>query len=321
MDRLHSRRDHARTGETAVHQPTPTSASQPGSFQAVTPSPRKQHDLVFDVGLHKGEDTEFYLEKGFRVVAFEADPDLAAHCRERFAAQLREGRLVIVEGAIVATTPGIDAPRTVTFYKNLDKTVWGTTQAAWADRNARLGTRVQEIVVPVVDFAEALARHGIPRYLKIDIEGCDRACLDALARHDEKPDFLSIESDKKSFARLAAEIATLQALGYTRFAAVQQGSVQRQREPDPPREGRAAGHAFRPGSSGLFGLEAPAPWRTAQGILAHYRRIFRLYRWFGDDSLFARNRYARKLLRAVEKLAGRRIPGWYDTHARLDEAR
>ena len=144
MDRLHSRRDHARTGETAVHQPTPTSASQPGSFQAVTTSPRKQHDLVFDVGLHKGEDTEFYLEKGFRVVAFEADPDLAAHCRERFAAQLREGRLVIVEGAIVATTPGIDAPRTVTFYKNLDKSVWGTTQAAWADRNARLGTRVQQ---------------------------------------------------------------------------------------------------------------------------------------------------------------------------------
>ena len=34
----------------------------------------KQDDLIFDVGLHRGEDTEFYLKKGFRVVAFEANP-------------------------------------------------------------------------------------------------------------------------------------------------------------------------------------------------------------------------------------------------------
>ena len=37
----------------------------------------KHKDLVYDVGMHKGEDTEFYLRKGFRVIAFEADPDLA----------------------------------------------------------------------------------------------------------------------------------------------------------------------------------------------------------------------------------------------------
>jgi len=37
---------------------------------------RKHHDLIYDVGLHKGEDAEFYLRKGFRVVAFEADSDL-----------------------------------------------------------------------------------------------------------------------------------------------------------------------------------------------------------------------------------------------------
>ena len=43
----------------------------------------KHHNLIYDVGLHKGEDAEFYLHKGFRVVAFEADPDLIAFCRER----------------------------------------------------------------------------------------------------------------------------------------------------------------------------------------------------------------------------------------------
>jgi 16S rRNA A1518/A1519 N6-dimethyltransferase RsmA/KsgA/DIM1 with predicted DNA glycosylase/AP lyase activity len=38
------------------------------------PTP-KHKDLIYDVGMHHGEDTEFYLRKGFRVVAFEADPD------------------------------------------------------------------------------------------------------------------------------------------------------------------------------------------------------------------------------------------------------
>lgn len=303
-----------------MNKPTPMPGGHARPFPERRAAAGRQQDLVFDVGLHKGEDTVFYLAKGFRVVAFEADPDLAAQCRERFADDIRNGRLVIVEGAIVEVRPGTGMPGTITFYKNLDRSVWGTTQAAWADRNARLGSRVREIEVPVVDFAAALAQYGIPRYLKIDIEGCDRVCLDALAQFEEKPDFLSIESDKKSFDRLAAEIDALQALGYTRFAAVQQGSVQHQREPRPPREGRATGHAFRKGSSGLFGLEVPAPWQTAEGILARYRRIFRHYRWFGDDSVFARNPLARKLLRAMEKLTGRRIPGWYDTHARRDEA-
>ena len=33
-------------------------------------------NLIYDVGLHLGEDTEYYLKKGFRVIAFEANPEL-----------------------------------------------------------------------------------------------------------------------------------------------------------------------------------------------------------------------------------------------------
>jgi hypothetical protein len=36
-------------------------------------------NLIFDMGLHKGEDTDFYLRKGFDVVAFEANPFLIEH--------------------------------------------------------------------------------------------------------------------------------------------------------------------------------------------------------------------------------------------------
>ena len=44
-------------------------------------SARKHYDLIYDVGMHKGEDTEFYLSKGFKVVGFEADPDLTQYNR------------------------------------------------------------------------------------------------------------------------------------------------------------------------------------------------------------------------------------------------
>ena len=44
-----------------------------------------ERDLIYDVGMHKGEDTELYLKKGFRVIAFEADPDLVASARTKHA--------------------------------------------------------------------------------------------------------------------------------------------------------------------------------------------------------------------------------------------
>lgn len=37
----------------------------------------KNENLIYDVGLHLGEDTNFYLKNVFRVVAFEANPESA----------------------------------------------------------------------------------------------------------------------------------------------------------------------------------------------------------------------------------------------------
>ena len=67
------------------------------------PNPR----LIYDFGMHKGEDTEYYLKKGFEVVSFEANPELAAHCRERFAEEIAAGRLTIVEGAVAPAAAAV----------------------------------------------------------------------------------------------------------------------------------------------------------------------------------------------------------------------
>lgn len=43
--------------------------------------------------MHIGADTDFYLRKGFRVVAVEANPDLAARCQHRFRSEGDAGQL------------------------------------------------------------------------------------------------------------------------------------------------------------------------------------------------------------------------------------
>ena len=76
-------------------------------------------DLIYDVGFHRGEDTAFYLRKGYRVVAFEADPDLVRQGVRRFGRELTDGRLEIIEGAISDSVE-----QEITFYRNPNNTVW-----------------------------------------------------------------------------------------------------------------------------------------------------------------------------------------------------
>ncbi len=40
-------------------------------------------DLIFDLGMHTALDTKFYLDKGFRVVAVEANPRMVESAREQ----------------------------------------------------------------------------------------------------------------------------------------------------------------------------------------------------------------------------------------------
>ena len=58
-------------------------------------------NLVFDLGFHRGEDTDHYLAIGHRVVAVEANPSLAEDGRQRFAAEISSGQLQLIHAAVV----------------------------------------------------------------------------------------------------------------------------------------------------------------------------------------------------------------------------
>ena len=273
----------------------------------------RHDDLIFDVGLHTGQDTDYYLKKGFRVVAYEADPELVEASRQRFEREISDERLVIVEGAIVENP----VEEKVAFFRNVDNSVWGTVDPDWAQRNESLGARSSLIEVDTVDFAASIADHGVPYFMKIDIEGTDLVCLRSLYSFDVRPRYVSIESDKVSFDALLDEIQVLGGLGYREFQTVQQRWIQKTRVPARSREGLDIEYGFTEESSGLFGRDLPSKWKNEEEIVGEYRHIFDDYRKYGDDTVWKRNVLAKYALKAIARLIGRPIPGWYDTHARL----
>jgi FkbM family methyltransferase len=282
----------------------------------------KHNDLIYDIGMHKGEDTEFYLHKGFRVVAIEADPDLVSSCRNRFKNFIDQGQLKIVEGAIVDPTAIEADQKKVQFYKNDDVSVWGTICSNWIDRNVRIGTSSRTIEVDAINFSSVIQEHGIPQYIKIDIEGCDMICINTLRNFQERPDYVSIESDKTSFGGIEREIDTLTDLGYDYFQAIEQSGINlSQSPPYPAREGKYISHRFEHGSSGLFGAELDNKWKSKHDILRQYRTIWLGYYLLGDKGILNKWKFlgsgklrglVRRFLSLFTKAS---VPGWYDTHA------
>jgi len=268
-----------------------------------------QEDLIYDVGLHKGEDSEFYLKKGFRVVAIEALPALAHIAGERLRPYLDTGQITILNVAIAEK----DGP--LSFFENPGASAWGTAYPEWVNRNQRLGQNSIEITVEGMNFSKILSHYGIPYYLKVDIEGADILCLQALKNFESRPKYVSIESSKTSWKDLRNEFALLKALGYSRFKVVPQHATVLQDCPYPAREGRYVDHHFEYGASGLFGEEAPGEWMVEAEAVRTYRSIFLKYKLFDDEGIARRYALAKRIMRRLGWAIGCYPVGWYDTHA------
>ena len=62
---------------------------------------RMDRDLVFDIGLHNGDDAAYYLDLGYLVVGVEANPLLAAQCTLRFENEIRQGRMKVINAGVL----------------------------------------------------------------------------------------------------------------------------------------------------------------------------------------------------------------------------
>ena len=259
-----------------------------------------QDNVIFDVGCHTGQDSDFYLRKGFRVVAVEANTTLCAALKRRFASQIADGQFILIEKAIAEHDGQVE------FYLNLQASIWGTIRADWAERNTAAGTQSQKILVPSIQFSSLIEQYGVPYYLKVDIEGADLLCLEGLLPFNDRPRFLSLEIEHRSLLR--REMNLLTKLGYKRFQIVEQGLVPKQTVPHPAGEGIYVDYHFPSGASGLFGKELPGAWLTRGAFVAKYYRLLARNRVLGLSKRFP----------VVKRLASKYSISWYDIHAALE---
>jgi FkbM family methyltransferase len=172
-----------------------------------------ENSLVFDIGANNGDDAEVYLRRGRKVVAVEANPDLCAGLRERFAAEITSGQFVLVDKAI-------SRRRRVTLYVNTSDHGWGTILPSYAEHGRKMRGELRAIEVETTTVIDLIREHGVPHRLKVDIEGVDYLCLLDLFDSD-LPAHLSIERPKSLGDQMFA-LDLLHRLGYARFAFVDQ---------------------------------------------------------------------------------------------------
>jgi FkbM family methyltransferase len=207
--------------------------------------------LIFDIGAHKGEDTRFYLRKGFRVVAVEAYPHHAQHIQEQLADDILCGDLV-VEQVGIGETRGLGK-----FYVHETHTDWHRS-----DISARRANKLTEISVLYIDASSLLAKYEVPYYLKVDIEDADWRVITAISA-ERKPTFVSFELGQKAEDCLLH----LHSIGYKSFQIVNQSKHHETRSPFPACEGNFVNMQFNNYTSGLFGFELPNQWENVEAIL------------------------------------------------------
>jgi FkbM family methyltransferase len=209
--------------------------------------------VIFDLGMNNGDDTDFYLRRGYDVVALEANPVLCERARQRFGSAVKDGRLTILNAAIW------DQPGEATFHVNLNNDQWSSLDIGWAGRDASC---CRTIKVRCVTLAELFAEFGVPHYLKIDVEGVDQAVLEQLGSAERRPLYLSVEDCR--FGLRYMEI--MADCGYDGFKLLDQSQV-------PQLSDR--GVAFPAGASGPFGNDVPGEWLSHPAMMAHYSTTVR----------------------------------------------
>ena len=169
-----------------------------------------ENKIVYDIGMHNGDDTCYYLSKGYKVISIEASPELAEKSKKRFADEIKKGRLKILNIGIAEREGKME------FYLNKTNSVWNSFDPKIAKRGKQ---DYEKIYVETKSIDSVIKLYGFPHYMKIDIEGNDIICLDSLQKLQTIPKYISAEVGSQKV------LFKLKELGYTRFKLVDQFSL------------------------------------------------------------------------------------------------
>lgn len=242
------------------------------------------NNLIFDLGFHNGDDSDYYLAKGYNVVAVEANPNLAEEGRIRFKDQIAAGRLVLINKAISDATGPID------FYIHRNNSDWSS---CYIDIVRSDGSYPDIVKVETTTLITIYKTYGIPRYVKVDLEGCDVFTAKQVSEHPVKPDFISFETSRRDYAGI---FSYLYVAGYKRFQLINQANNPCRKAILKTHDGNLIHYEFTKFSSGLFGEDLPKD------------------RWLSFDDALTRYIKYKELKQIDNKELGL---GWLDIHASM----
>jgi FkbM family methyltransferase len=139
---------------------------------------------VFDIGANVGNRIEALLKCGARVVAVDPQPDCVRILRRTF-----RNRISVVQAA-VGSAPG---RHTLYFGEKADtKATLSPDFIAQANKTKRFDDHEwnRTIEVDIITLDSLIAKHGVPRFIKIDVEGFEFEVLRGLS---QPVDVLSFE--------------------------------------------------------------------------------------------------------------------------------
>lgn len=236
---------------------------------------------VVDVGMHSGGDADYYARRGFKVIAYEANPALCETAKARFAAS---GLDVDVRNRAISTKE-----ETLPFYVNRFNTTWSSLDPDLGSR--RTGSDVIDVRTCRLDRELRSVSEDI-HYVKIDIEGFDAIALGQVLELPHLPEFVSVENGSREMLHALSEA------GYAGFKYSNQRYVALQQIPPQSRHGPAIEYRFQSGSSGLFGDDLLGRWLNLEEALAVFEGLA------NGRRLAPNNLWAESI-------------GWFDLHASL----
>jgi FkbM family methyltransferase len=138
----------------------------------------KPGDLVFDIGAHVGDRIAAFRRLDTRVVAVEPQPALVKTLRLLYG---RDSKVTIEASAVgrqagsIELSLNLDNPTVATASADFIAAAAGTPGwqgQAWAKR----------VRVPLTTIDALIAQHGMPAFIKIDVEGYEAEALTGLSQ-------------------------------------------------------------------------------------------------------------------------------------------